>query len=617
MSSLDLNKENENLAEVPATEAIDITITSDVTETAVTEVAEIIPEVPTKTDYIAYDRQQLVDALKLLVDGEVEQIKEDVESIKQLFYKKQKSELEEQKKLFIENGGIEADFIAETDKLETVLKSLLNDYKTRKSAHIAKIEQEKEQNMLQKQHILEQMKGLVESNDDVSSHIAEFKNLQQKWKSIGNVPAPVATQLWKQYNTYQEKFWDLIKINNEFREYDFKKNLEAKTLICESAERLAEVEDVISAFQQLQKFHAEWHELGPVSREHRDEIWNRFKEASSVVNKKHQGHFDSIRELEEKNQAAKTALCEKIEAFDFKSLSNYKAWDDATQTILAWQEEWRTLGFAPRKTNQQLFERYRAVCDAFFAAKNEFYKASKSVLNQNLDRKKALCEQAEALKESTDWKETTDKLIQLQKEWKTVGPISKKLSDELWKRFISACDYFFEQKNKNVSSTKSVEGDNLLKKKEIIEKITALKGEGNAAETLTVLRALMAEWNAIGHVPFKEKDKVYKEYREAVDKQFEALNVDASQRRLDNFKNNLKDMSSKGENKLYREREKLVRAYEHLKSEIATYENNIGFFSSASKKGGGLIKEMERKIEALKDESKLIEEKIKLIDQNI
>ncbi len=616
MSSLDLNKENENLTEVPVTEVIDTTSTPEITEVSVAEVAEPAAII-IKTDYSNHSRQQLVDALKLLVDGEIEQIKEDVESIKQLFYKKQKSELEELKKLFVENGGEETEFKAQIDDLESTLKSLLNDYKARKSALIAKLEQEKEQNLLQKQHILEQMKNLVESNDDVSSHITEFKNLQQKWKSIGNVPVTVATTLWKQYNIYQEKFWDLIKINNEFREYDFKKNLEAKTLICEAAERLAEVEDVISAFQQLQKFHAEWHELGPVSREHRDEIWNRFKEASSVINKKHQGHFDSIRQIEEENQAVKTALCEKIEAFDYKTLNTYKAWDDATQAILAWQEEWRTLGFAPRKTNQQLFERYRSVCDAFFAAKNEFYKESKNVLNQNLDKKKALCEQAEALKDSTDWKDTTDKLIQLQKEWKMAGPIAKKISDELWKRFITACDYFFELKNKSVSSTKSVEGDNLLKKKELIQKIQSLKNEGNAAETLTTLRAFMAEWNTIGHVPFKEKDKVYKEYREAVDMRFEVLNVDASQRRLDNFKNNLKDISSKGENKLYREREKLVRAYEHLKSEIATYENNIGFFSSASKKGGGLIKEMERKIEALKDESKLIEEKIKLIDQSI
>jgi len=629
MSSLDLNKESENLAEVPATDAIDSKLTPENSANVMAEeqIAEItVPEVETsatkvadetKADYAAYNRQELVATLQTLISAEIEQIKEDVETIKQLFYKKQKSELEEQKKLFVENGGEEADFVVQIDALELAFKSLLNDYKLRKSALAAKIEQEKEQNLLQKQHILEQMKVLAESNDDVSSHINEFKNLQQKWKAIGNVPLANANLLWKQYNIYQEKFWDLIKINNEFREYDFKKNFEAKILICEAAERLANVEDVVSAFQQLQKFHAEWHETGPVSREHRDAIWNRFKEASAVINKKHQGHFDSIRQVEEENEKAKTALCEKIEAFDYTALAAYKDWDEATKTVLAWQEEWRTIGFAPRKVNQQLFTRYRTACDAFFAAKNEFYKNSKSVLNQNLEKKKALCEQAEALKDSIDWKETTDKLIQLQKEWKTVGPIAKKLSDDLWKRFIAACDYFFEQKNKNVSSAKSAELENMLKKKELIQKIQNLKNESKTSETLSTLRALMAEWNTIGHVPFKEKDKLYKEYRESVDNQFELLNVDASQRRLDNFKNNLKDISSKGENKLYREREKLVRAYEHLKSEIATYENNIGFFSSASKKGGGLIKEMERKIEALKDESKLIEEKIKLIDQNI
>jgi len=596
MSSPDLNKEPENLTEVPVAEVNDAT---------------------TKTDYSNFSRQQLVDALKLLVTGEIEQIKEEVETIRQLFYKRQKSELEEQKKMFTDTEGEEAEFIAPVDDLEAGMKSLLNDYKMRKAALIARIEQEKEQNLLQKQHILEQMKNLVENNEDVSAHINEFKNLQQKWKSIGNVPATAANTLWKQYNLYQEKFWDLIKINNELREYDFKKNLEAKTRICEAAERLADVEDVISAFQQLQKFHAEWHELGPVAREHRDEIWNRFKEASSIINKKHQGHFDDIRQLEETNEAAKNALIAKIEAFDYKTLSSYKAWDEATQTILSWQEEWRTLGFAPRKVNQQLFERYRTLCDAFFAAKNEFYKVSKGILNQNSEKKKALCEQAEALKDSTDWKATSDKLIQLQKEWKTIGPVAKKLSDELWKRFIAACDYFFEQKNKNASGTKSVEEQNLNKKKELIQQIKELANEIKGSDTLVKLRALMAEWNTIGHVPFKEKDKIYKEYREAVDKQFDTLNVDASQRRLDNFKNNLKDISSKGENKLYREREKLIRAYEHLKTEIATYENNIGFFSSNSKKGGGLIKEMERKIEALKDESKLILEKIKLIDENM
>jgi len=461
------------------------------------------------------------------------------------------------------------------------------------------------------------MKVLVESNDDVSTHINEFRALQQKWKTIGQVPASASTDLWKQYNLYQESFWDLIKINNELREYDFKKNLELKTALCEAAEKLATESDVISAFQQLQKLHEEWHDLGPVAREIREQIWSRFKEASTAINKKHQSYFDSIRKLEDENYEAKSALCEKIEAFDFRSLNNYKAWDEATKTVLAWQEEWRTIGFAPRKVNQKVFDRYRKVCDAFFAAKAEFYKETKNVLTLNAEKKKALCEKAEELKDSVEWKETGDKLIQLQKEWKTVGPVAKKYSDELWKRFIGACDYFFEQKNKSTSGQRTVENENLAKKKELIAKINTFEKTENPGESITALRAIMAEWSTIGHVPFKEKDKIYKEYRDAVDKQFETLNVDSSNRRMDSFRNNLKDISTKGENKLLREREKLMRAYEHLKSEIATYENNIGFFSSNSKKGGGLIKEMERKIEALKEESKLIEQKINLLDENI
>lgn len=568
-------------------------------------------------DFSTNSRVELIEKLKVLIDMEVDAVKDEVENIKQLFYKKTKSEIEDQKKLFIENGGLETDFVPTKDELEESFKSLLNIFRTKKASLLAQIEKDKETNLIQKQHLLGQMKALVESNDDVSLHINEFRTLQQKWKSIGAVPQTASTELWKQYNLYQESFWDLIKINNELREYDFKKNLEAKTLLCEAAERLASESDVISAFQQLQKLHEEWHDLGPVARELREQIWLRFKEASTAINKKHQSHFDSIRKLEEDNYVAKTALCEKIEAFDFSNLTNYKAWDEATKTVLAWQEEWRTIGFAPRKVNQKIFDRYRKACDAFFAAKGEFYKETKNVLNQNADKKKALCEQAEALKESTEWKETSDKLIQLQKEWKTIGPVAKKYSDELWKRFIGACDHFFEQKNKSTSGQRNVEAENLAKKKELIAKITAFEKTDNPTESLNALRALMAEWSTIGHVPFKEKDKVYKEYRAAVDLQFEALHVDSSNRRMDMFRNNLKDISSKGENKLYREREKLVRAYEHLKSEIATYENNIGFFTSSSKKGGGLIKEMERKIEALKEESKLIEQKVNLIDENL
>lgn len=638
MNSLDVNKDPEIEKAENAETIIEKTVTEEVSESVETtntvsnepviaeqaaeeNVSEIAPEGDEKSqtlpDYNVFSKSGLIDALKVLIQNEPDGIKEQVEIIKQTFYKKLKAENEEQKIAFLENGGEEHDFHPLKDELEDELKNLLNDYRTKKAAATAQKEKEKENNLIQKQHVLEQMKSLVESNDDVSAHINEFRALQQKWKSIGHVPAQSATELWKQYNTYQEAFWDLIKINNELREYDFRKNLEAKTLICEAAERLAGETDVVSAFQTLQKLHEEWHELGPVARDLREEIWTRFKNASSIVNKKHQSYFEGIRELEDKNLELKNALCEKIEAFDYSDFKTYKQWDEGTQTLLAWQDEWRTIGFAPRKANQKIFERYRKACDSFFAAKAEFYKESKNQLNQNLDKKKALCEQAEALKDSTDWKETSNKLIQLQKEWRTIGPVAKKHSDEIWKRFISACDYFFEQKGKNTSELKNQETENLEQKKQIIEQIKAIEKGTDPGENLAKLRDLMAEWNKIGHVPFKEKDKIYKEYKTAIDKQFEILNVDASQRRLDNFKNNLKDMSTKGENKLYREREKLVRAYEHLKSEIAVYENNIGFLSSSSKKGGGIIKEMERKIETLKEESRLIEQKINLIEENL
>ncbi len=583
-----------------------------------TVVAEQPVEVkPIVSDHAASTKAELIETLKLVIEKEVDTVKDEVEAIKQLFYKKTKAEIEELKKDFVEENGEEAEFISPKDELEESFKSLLNTFRAKKAALMAQLEKEKETNLIQKKHILEQMKVLVDSSDDVSTHIGEFRNLQQKWKTIGQVPQTASTELWKQYNLYQESFWDLIKINNELREYDFKKNLELKSQLCEAAEKLAHETDIISAFQQLQKLHEEWHELGPVAREIRETIWNRFKEASTAINKKHQSYFDSIRKFEDENYELKNALCEKIEAFDFSNLNNYKSWDDATKTVLAWQEEWRGIGFAPRKVNQKVFDRYRKACDAFFAAKAEFYKETKNVLNLNSDKKKALCEKAEALKDSTDWKDTGEKMIQLQKEWKTIGPVAKKYSDELWKRFIAACDYFFEQKNKNTSGQRNVESENLAKKKELIAKIVAFEKTDNPAESLAALRVLMAEWSTIGHVPFKEKDKVYKEYRDAVDKQFETLNVDSSNRRMESFRTNLKDMSGKGENKLLREREKLMRAYEHLKSEIATYENNIGFFSSNSKKGGGLIQEMERKIESLKEESKLIEQKINLIDENI
>jgi len=639
MNSLDLTKDpeivpSETIETTEETNVIKQPESPEETNAQATEEAEVIPvvhetnletvvveqtEIPksTKPDHAYSTKPELIDALKLLIDKEVDAVKDEVEIIKQLFYKKTKLEFEEQKKQYIEAGGIEEEFVVTKDEFEETFKSLLNQFRGKKATFMAQLEKEKESNLLQKQHLLEQMKVLVESNDDVSTHINEFRGFQQKWKTIGPVPQTASTDLWKQFNLYQESFWDLIKINNELREYDFKKNLESKTFLCEAAEKLSEDEDVLSAFQQLQKLHEEWHELGPVAREIREQIWNRFKEASTAINKKHQAYYDIIRKQEEENYELKIALIDKIEGFDFSNLNSYRVWDEATKSFLSWQDEWRKIGFAPRKINQKIYDRYRKACDKFFLAKGEFFRETKSVLNQNSEKKKELCEKAEALKDSVEWKETTDKLIQLQKEWKTIGPVAKKYSDELWKRFIAACDYFFEQKNKNTSGEKNAEVENLIKKKELIAKIEALEKTDNPADSQNALRAFMSEWNAIGHVPFKEKDKIYKEYREAVDKQFETLNMDSSNRRMENFRTNVKELSGKNENKLFRDREKLLHAFEHLKSEIATYENNIGFFTSSSKNGGGLIKEMERKIETLKNESKEIEEKIKLIEDSI
>lgn len=575
-------------------------------------------EIKENTDLSNLSKSELVDLLKNIVDKEIDEVKSQVDQIKQVFYKKHKQEIEDLKKAWIENGGEEEGFIYPKDETEEEIKTILNDFKVKKAALSAKLEAEKEQNLLLKNHVLNRMKVLVESSDDVSVHINEFRELQKQWKEIGQVPQTSVSELWKQYSVLQESFWDLIKINNELREYDFKKNLEAKTHLCVLAEKLDEESDVVSAFHQLQKFHEEWHETGPVAREFREDIWQRFKAATTVINKKHQGHFDEIRTLEEENLQAKTALCEKIEAVKVEELNSYKGWDDATKQVMELQEEWRTIGFAPKKNNHKIFERYRAACDAFFEAKALYYKEAKSTLNDNLEKKKSLCEKAEALKDSTDWKTTSDKMIELQKEWKTVGPVAKKYSDEVWKRFITACDYFFDQKAKNSNDQKSVEIQNLQKKKDLIAFINELAIDGtNNEDVLAKIREKIAEWNTIGHVPFKEKDKIYKEYRKAIDVKFEVLQVDATKNRLENFKTNLKDISSKGENKIYKERDRLMRSYEHLKSEIATYENNMGFLTSSSKKGSGLIKEMERKIESLREEAKLIEQKILLIDEEI
>lgn len=536
----------------------------------------------------------------------------ELEALKQTFYKLRIAEVEAAKKEFVENGGNPEDFTPEKDPYEERFKEIMSAIKEKRNALKAEEEQEKQDNLEKKQAILERMKELAENPDEANKAYNEFKQLQADWKEIKNIPAANINELWKSYQLYSEKFYDIIKLNNEFREYDFKKNLELKLHLCEAAEKLAEEEDVISAFHQLQKLHQEYRETGPVAKEQREEVWNRFKAASSVVNRRHQQHFEEIKEKEQRNLDEKTVICEIVEAMEYDKMTTFQHWHDKTEEILALQAKWKTIGYAPQKLNTKIFERFRAACDEFFKRKTEYFKSLKSGMNENLEKKRALCEQAEALKDSTDWKATSETLTKLQKDWKKIGPVSKKYSEPIWKRFVSACDYFFEQKAKATSSQKSVEHENLDKKKAIIDQLEEINKEETPIDE-TVIRNLMKEWNGIGHVPFKDKDKVYKQYRSVVDELFDKLNLSASEKKLNNFKTSI----SGKENNLYREREKLVRTYENLKAEIKTYENNLGFLTSASKKGNSLVSEMNRKVEKLKADLELISKKIAVIDESI
>lgn len=564
-------------------------------------------------------KEEILAQLTQLVESSAETSRSEVEALKQAYYKIRRSETDEQKKTFLEDGGEEKDFTAPEDETENKIKELLATYKERRAAALAEEEKVKAANYALKLQLIDQLKALTESQDDFNKLYNDFKEIQQKWKDIKAVPQEHVNELWKNYQVYSEKFYDIIKINNQFRDYDFKKNLELKTALCETVEKLETEPDVISAFHQLQKLHQQWREIGPVAKELREELWTRFKTASTVINKRHQEHFEKLKAKEQENLEAKTAICEQIENIDFSLLKTFKDWEEKNKEVIGLQEKWKTIGFAPKKFNVKIFERFRAASDIYFGKKSEFYKAVKEEMEKNLERKKALCERAEALKDSTDWKETTEKMIALQKEWKTIGSVARKYSDAVWKRFITACDYFFEQKNKNVVSQKSVEQANLAAKKELIAKIKALDESLDHEEALSILKGYMAEWNAIGFVPFKEKDKVYKEYHEAVDGQFDRLKVDRNDRKMQSFRNNLNDMTSgdRGKGRLYSERDKLMRTYERMKNELQTYENNIGFLSISSKGGGGLLKEMERKIEKLKEEMALTIKKIEAIDENL
>ena len=558
-------------------------------------------------------KKEVLDRVKEIAHGEEAPQKEEVEYLKTAFYKLHIAEREAQLKEYIDGGGDPEAYQITPDEDEEVFKAEMGVIKERRQQIFREQEAEKEENLKKKQAIIEKIKAMVTSPEEASKTYQEFKALQQEWRETKAVPAESANELWRNYQLYVEQFYDLLKLNSEARELDFKKNLEAKTRLCEAAEKLADETDVISAFHQLQQLHQEYREIGPVSKELREEIWQRFKAASTVINKRHQQHFEDLRAREEDNLVKKTALCEKVEAINGEENKGSGDWERHTQEIIAIQAEWKTIGFAPQKMNVKIFERFRAACDDFFARKAEYFKTLKDSFKENADKKRALIEKAKALQDSTEWRSTSDKLIALQKEWKTIGVVPKKLGDQLWEEFLGACNKFFEARNAAGAGQRNEEHENLEKKRDVMERLKAVAEE--AGEGLQEkVQKLVEEYNAIGHVPFKEKDKIYEEYHAVLDKLYKELNVSVAKKRLNKFKDNLKQVAERGEGALDNERQRLMRQYDNLKQEIHTYENNLGFLTASSKKGNSLIEEMNRKIQKLKDDMQLVKEKIKAID---
>lgn len=596
---------NENVQ--PQEEAQPVEVVENLPEVS----AEESEETPAKAQ--PQTKEEVIGRLKELVHEADKAERAELEQLKQTYYRIHNAEVVAAREAFITAGGAAEEFQPEADTLEEEFKAQMGLVKEMRAKLAEEQEKLKQDNLRKKQEIIERIKALGADPETADKGYEEVKTLQAAWKEIKLIPAEAATELWKTYHLHVEQFYDQLRLNHEFRAYDFKKNLEAKTHLCEAAEKLAEVEDPVSAFHQLQKLHQEFREIGPVSKELREEIWNRFKEASTVVNKRHQAHFEALKAREEENLVLKTALCERVETIDLAALTTNAAWEEATKTILETQTEWKGIGFTPKKMNAKIFERFRTACDIFFKAKTEFYKSLRDSLSENLTAKTALCEKAEALKDSTDWAATSAKLVALQKEWKTIGPVAHKVSESIWKRFNEACNYFFEQKNAATQGQRKEEEANLELKQAVIEKLQALL-ENPGDNIQQIVRELQAEWNGIGHVPFRKKDKVYKQYREVVDRIYKELHLSAGRRHLENFKKNVAD---KGGNELVRERTRLMTAYEAKKAEIQNYETNLTFFSSKSKSGNSLVEEISKKVERLKEDLSLLVEKINAVNEQI
>jgi len=612
---------------VAATEAVkaDATVVATATEPAKADATVVVTATePAKADATVVTtateptKMETIDdvlaRLKVLSEDSTKGKKQEVDALKPLFYKLHKAAQDKEKSAFIAAGGVAEDFIAQPDAREQELKRLLAIIKEQKMAYHQELEKQKEANLAIRLGIIDRLKALTNNPEEADNCYHEVKELQQKWRESKLIPESKITELYKNYQLHIEQYYDTLKLNNEFREYDLRKNLEIKTRLCEAAEKLLETEDVISAFHQLQNLHLEFRNAGPIPKELREGIWKRFKQASTEINRRHQDYFEVKKEKETKNLAAKTVLCETIEHIDYEKLHNFSEWDAATKKIIALQQEWKGIGYAPRKENVKIFERFRAACDMFFGKKGLFFKQQKEQFALNLQKKTAICEQAEALKDSEDWKETSATLSALQKEWRTIGPVPKKHSESIWQRFITACDYFFEKRNTANATQHSAEAENATAKKALIAELETIK-KTVAKEDQKRVREIIKEWNNIGHVPYREKDKLFKQFHSLVDDLFEALHINSSNERLNNFKSSIG--KEKDSNSLYREREKLVRIYDRMKNEILTYENNIGFLTSTSKKGNSLVNEITKKVDQLKIEQALVYKKIEAINASM
>ena len=597
-------------AEVQATEP-EVQAAEPATAEVETPAEQETEQEPERRQY--QSKKEVLERAREIAHSDEAPQKDEVDFLKTAFYKLHIAEREALLKEYIDGGGDPESYQITPDADEEAFKAEMGIIKEKRQKLFREQEQEKQENLQKKLDIIEKIKAMVTSPEEANKSYKEFKALQEEWREIKNVPAEKANELWRSYQLYVEQFYDLLKLNSEAREYDFKKNLELKKKLCEAAEKLAEETDVISAFHQLQKLHQEYRETGPVAKELREEIWTRFKAASTVINKRHQQHFEGLRAKEEDNLARKTALCEKVEAIAAEENKGSNDWERHTKEIIELQAEWKTIGFAPQKMNVKIFERFRAACDDFFGRKAEHFRTLKDTYKENADKKRALIEKAKALQDSTDWKSTSDKLINLQKEWKTIGMVPKKLGDQLWEEFLGACNKFFEARNAAGAGTRSEERQNLEKKRDVIERLKAAAEEAGDGLQEKVQK-LVEEYQAIGHVPFKEKDKLYDEYHAVLDKLYKDLNITVAKRRLSKFKDNLKQVAERGGDALDNERARLMRQYEQLKQEVQTYENNLGFLNAASKKGNSLIDEMNRKVQKLKDEVQLVRDKIKAID---